>query len=221
MQLVCDLNGRQRGESDPVDGRRHDSAALDISGVLEGLDERTWLGDKGYIGKGMITPIRKPVDRELLDWEKEHNTAVNRIRWMIERRAIAPTSRPGEFSIPTIDGLTRLSRAPCPQCSDWSSSGTMLNNPLLLAGSGGHVRAISIAIIGSAEMAGHLSHWDRYYLKSYESMAGHRFNLTTFAVEPNVWGTVSSGRMNSPSASHAAGQSRDLASFKDRKPACC
>lgn len=56
------------------------------------------------------------------------------------------------------------------------------------------VRAVEIAIIGSAEMAGHLSRWDRYYLKSYESMAGHRFNFTTLAVEPNVWGTINSGR---------------------------
>lgn len=56
------------------------------------------------------------------------------------------------------------------------------------------VRAVEVAIIGSAEMAGHLSRWDRYYLKSYESMAGHRFNLTTFAAEPNVWGTTNSGR---------------------------
>ncbi|MFE3172171.1 hypothetical protein ACFXPA_15255 [Amycolatopsis sp. NPDC059090] len=55
-------------------------------------------------------------------------------------------------------------------------------------------RAIMMAIIGTAEMAGHLSRWDRYYLKSYESMAGHRFNLTTFSVEPNVWGAPSSGR---------------------------
>ncbi|MGX1775269.1 hypothetical protein ACWIGW_24370 [Nocardia brasiliensis] len=56
------------------------------------------------------------------------------------------------------------------------------------------VHAVEIAIIGSTEMAGHLSRWDRYYLKSYESMAGHRFNLTTLAVEPNVWGTTNSGR---------------------------
>jgi adenine-specific DNA methylase len=43
-------------------------------------------------------------------------------------------------------------------------------------------------------MAGLLSRWDRFYLKSYESMAGHRFNFTTLAVEPNAWGTVTSGR---------------------------
>lgn len=54
--------------------------------------------------------------------------------------------------------------------------------------------ALRMAIIGSTEMAGHLSRWDRWYLKSYESMAGHRFNLTTFAAEPNVWGTEVSGR---------------------------
>ena len=33
----------------------------------------------------MITPIRKPAHRNLLDWEKEFNTAVNRIRYLIER----------------------------------------------------------------------------------------------------------------------------------------
>jgi putative DNA methylase len=56
------------------------------------------------------------------------------------------------------------------------------------------VAAVRMAVVGSAEMAGHLSRWDRYYLKSFESMAGHRFNFTTLAVEPNVWGTVTSGR---------------------------
>lgn len=56
------------------------------------------------------------------------------------------------------------------------------------------VAALRLAIIGSTEMAGHLSRWDRYYLKSYESMAGHRFNFTTLPVEPNVWGTTTSGR---------------------------
>lgn len=56
------------------------------------------------------------------------------------------------------------------------------------------VRAIETAIVGSMEMAGYLSRWDRYYLKSYESMASHRFNFTTFSAEPNAWGTLASGR---------------------------
>jgi hypothetical protein len=58
----------------------------------------------------------------------------------------------------------------------------------------GVIAALRLAVVGSTEMAGHLSRWDRYYLKSYESMAGHRFNFTTLPVEPNVWGTTTSGR---------------------------
>lgn len=54
--------------------------------------------------------------------------------------------------------------------------------------------ALRQAVVGSTEMAGLLSRWDRYYLKSYESMAGHRFNFTTLPVEPNPWGNLSSGR---------------------------
>jgi hypothetical protein len=33
----------------------------------------------------MITPIKKPVHRELLDWEKEFNTQSTKIRYVIER----------------------------------------------------------------------------------------------------------------------------------------
>ncbi|MGH6617126.1 hypothetical protein [Sphingomonas sp.] len=55
-------------------------------------------------------------------------------------------------------------------------------------------RAVMMAILGTAEMAGHLSRWDRFYLKSYESMASHRFNLTTLAAEPNVIGVGLHGR---------------------------
>jgi adenine-specific DNA methylase len=55
-------------------------------------------------------------------------------------------------------------------------------------------RALTMAVLGTAEMAGHMSRWDRYYLKSYESMASHRFNLTTLSVEPNVVGAGMSGR---------------------------
>ncbi|MBA3973402.1 MAG: hypothetical protein C0504_04180 [Candidatus Solibacter sp.] len=53
---------------------------------------------------------------------------------------------------------------------------------------------LRIAVCGTAEMAGLLSRWDRWYLKSYEAMAGHRFNFTTLSVEPNVWGAPRSGR---------------------------
>jgi len=85
VQLVCDLNGRLVWISDPVDGCRHDSVALARSGVLETLDRATWMGDKGYIGTGVITPIRKPPSRDLSDSEKQFNTGINRIRYVIEQ----------------------------------------------------------------------------------------------------------------------------------------
>jgi len=38
VQVTCDLYGRLAWISDPVDGNRHDTAALEISGVLHTLD---------------------------------------------------------------------------------------------------------------------------------------------------------------------------------------
>jgi adenine-specific DNA methylase len=55
-------------------------------------------------------------------------------------------------------------------------------------------RLLRIIVAGAAEMAGHMSRWDPRYLKSYETMAGHRYNLTTLAAEPNVWGVGRRGR---------------------------
>lgn len=54
--------------------------------------------------------------------------------------------------------------------------------------------ALRMALLGTVEMAGHISRWDRWYLKSYEGMASHRFNFTTLTVEPNVWGAQAAGR---------------------------
>jgi hypothetical protein len=85
LQVACDLYGNLSWVSDPVDGNRHDLAALEISGVLEELDPADWIGDKGYIGAGMLTPMRKPEHRELLDCEKEFNKSVGQIRYLIER----------------------------------------------------------------------------------------------------------------------------------------
>jgi len=51
VQVACDLAGRLAWISDPVDGCRHDPAALGMSAVLDTLDPGNWMGDKGYIGK--------------------------------------------------------------------------------------------------------------------------------------------------------------------------
>jgi hypothetical protein len=85
VQFACDLEGETAWISDPVEGSRHDVHCLRESDVLSGIDPGRWIGDKGYVGTGMITPIRKPAHRDLLDWEKEFNKAVNKIRYVVER----------------------------------------------------------------------------------------------------------------------------------------
>jgi len=54
--------------------------------------------------------------------------------------------------------------------------------------------ALEAAVIGATEMAGYASRWDSRYLKAYETVANHRFNFTTLAAEPNVWGAPEFGR---------------------------
>jgi hypothetical protein len=85
VQVVCTLDGTLVWISDPVDGSRHDSFALRASAVLVTFDPANWIGDKGYVGNGMLTPIKKPTHRKLLDWEKEFNAQVNKIRYVVEQ----------------------------------------------------------------------------------------------------------------------------------------
>ncbi len=85
VQVACTLSGNLAWISDAIDGNRHDTHCLRESEVLVTHDPGNWVGDKGYIGNGMITPIKKPLNRDLLDWEKKYNTQVNKIRYVIER----------------------------------------------------------------------------------------------------------------------------------------
>ena len=68
----------------PVYGSRHDNYCREESGALATTNPKNWIGDKGYIGNNMITPFRKPAGAST-DWQKEYNSEVNKIRWMIEQ----------------------------------------------------------------------------------------------------------------------------------------
>jgi len=68
----------------PYSGSMHDVAALDASGLLEGMDPSGWIGNKGYVGRGVITPHKKPPDGEPGEAAKEENKSVNRIRQVVE-----------------------------------------------------------------------------------------------------------------------------------------
>jgi DDE superfamily endonuclease/Helix-turn-helix of DDE superfamily endonuclease len=85
VQVARRLDGSSAWISDAIDGSRHDAFALQDSGVLVTMDPADWIGDKGYVGNDMITPITKPAHRGLLDREKEFNKQVNRVRYVIEQ----------------------------------------------------------------------------------------------------------------------------------------
>lgn len=85
VQVACSVYGKLSWVSDPISGSRHDSYCINESGVLGILNPGDTIGDKGYVGNEMITPYKKPAGGELLDWQKEFNTAINKIRWRIEQ----------------------------------------------------------------------------------------------------------------------------------------
>lgn len=85
VQVACTLEGVLVWISDPIDGSRHDTHCLRESGVLLSHGAENWMGDKGYVGNGMLTPIKKPIYRDFLDWEKKFNTQINKVRYVIEQ----------------------------------------------------------------------------------------------------------------------------------------
>ncbi len=85
VQVACTLTGHLAWISDPIAGHRNDTYCLRESGLLDILDPTRTMDDKGYVGNRMITPIKKLPKRELLDWQKEFNTQVNKIRYVIEQ----------------------------------------------------------------------------------------------------------------------------------------
>jgi hypothetical protein len=85
VQVACTLSGHLVWIGDPVDGSRHDTYCLRDSGVLNTLDPTTWVGDKGYVGNDMVTPVKKPQHRDLHETDKDFNKQVNKIRYVIEQ----------------------------------------------------------------------------------------------------------------------------------------
>ena len=85
LQVAATLCGTLAWVSDPMPGCTHDSKAIDTTGILDHFPAHTLVGDKGYIGKNMITPHRKPAGGQLTENQKEFNKVVNSIRAAVER----------------------------------------------------------------------------------------------------------------------------------------
>ena len=80
VQILVLPDGCLVWASDPYLGSMHDVAVLDASGLLDGLNFSGWIADKGYIGRGMITPHKKPPNGELSEAAKEANRSISQIR---------------------------------------------------------------------------------------------------------------------------------------------
>ena len=126
VQVVTDLAGRRVYVSEPVSGKTHDAKGLRQSGILDHIQPGNLLGDKGYVGLEMLTPIKKPPHRNLLDWEKEFNKQINKIRYVVER-AIA-NFKTWRILFTDYRRRERPSRKPS-KLSPRSTNSELMNNP--------------------------------------------------------------------------------------------
>jgi hypothetical protein len=85
--IITNLTGRITFVSEPVPGNQHDmkklrgSASEMILKAAGGV-----IGDKGFIGTGyIVTPVRKPEDRELYMSEHDYNNQISSLRASVER----------------------------------------------------------------------------------------------------------------------------------------
>ena len=101
VQVLVTPAGRLVWVSDPCPGSTHDVAALDASGLLEGLDVSGWVADKGYVGRGMVTPPRKPAGKSSPTSPRRSAAASTESGTSSSRST--PTSRPGRSSRRTTD----------------------------------------------------------------------------------------------------------------------
>lgn len=85
VHVACDLRGRLIAVSGPVPGARHDFAALVICGWGDLLGCANWVADTAYIATNAITPVKKPIRRELHETQKALNRQISGIRYRIEQ----------------------------------------------------------------------------------------------------------------------------------------
>jgi hypothetical protein len=85
--ILTTLTGRVIFVSDPVPGNQHDMAKLAGSNCEMILKSASGaIGDKGFIGADdIITPIRKPKDRDLHKSEHDYNNQISSLRAPVER----------------------------------------------------------------------------------------------------------------------------------------
>ena len=85
LQVITSVTGDILWVSDPLPGNTHDVAALDTHNIREGRDPSQFIADKGYTGRGMTTPQKKPAGEPMPEGTKNYNTQINKLRWPVEQ----------------------------------------------------------------------------------------------------------------------------------------
>jgi DDE superfamily endonuclease len=80
--VACTLEGRLSWISGPAPGSRHDNYIVKDSSVLDSVDPLDYIGDKGFVGNGMITPFRNQQEENF--WTQCHLEELVRagLSWM-------------------------------------------------------------------------------------------------------------------------------------------
>ena len=85
VQLASDLAGGVWAISDPYPGSWHDIHAYAETGWAEHVGDDGGIGDKGYVGTGLVTPKKKPRGGELSNQDKDCNKEINALHSVAER----------------------------------------------------------------------------------------------------------------------------------------
>jgi hypothetical protein len=83
--VVADQWGRLVEVSDPTPGAMHDARSFTETGLDRLLADRGVLGDLGFLGCGVTTPLRKPPGGALRVFEQINNRAHSQARAPVER----------------------------------------------------------------------------------------------------------------------------------------
>ena len=97
--------------SEPITGHNHDMTALAETETADIIAAAySGIGDKSYQSSDLITPFKKPQGGELLDWQKEFNVQVNKLRAPVSARSLI--SNPGVFFTPITGGRSAHTSRP-------------------------------------------------------------------------------------------------------------
>ena len=83
-QVICTLNGKLLAITDPMLGARHDVHAFRFHRLERFLDGST-LADKGYIGLGLLTSVKRKPGVRMRAAVRENNRRIIRLRSVVER----------------------------------------------------------------------------------------------------------------------------------------